>query len=125
MRMPKRVDARRHSKYGAVKTTVDGILFDSKAEARRYEELRLRMMAGEIEALQVHGRYPLTAHLLEKPHRIVVGDYVSDFDYLENGRLVVEDVKGVKTPLYRWKKKHFEAQYSIPIREITARSRRR
>jgi hypothetical protein len=31
---------------------------------------------------------------------------------------VVEDVKGMRTPMYRWKKKHVEAQYGITITEV-------
>ena len=47
----------------------------------------------------------------------VIGRYRADFSYEEltetGGRwdFTVEDVKGFKTPLYRWKKKHVEAQY--------------
>lgn len=40
------------SKYGAVKTEVDGIMFDSKREASRYQELRLLEQAGEIANLR-------------------------------------------------------------------------
>lgn len=38
--------------------------------------------------------------------------------YRDTQPYVVEDVKGFKTPLYKWKKKHVEAQYGITIREI-------
>ena len=48
---------------------------------------------------------------------ITIGHYVADFEYLEGDVRIVEDVKGMKTPLYRWKKKHFEAQYGLKIRE--------
>jgi hypothetical protein len=50
----------------------------------------------------------------------MVGHYVADFRYRSGpqGLLVVEDVKGVRTALYRWKKKHVEAQYGIQITEI-------
>jgi hypothetical protein len=36
--------------------------------------------------------------------------------YLENGEQIVEDVKGVKTPLFKWKARHFRAQYKRDIR---------
>ena len=46
-----------------------------------------------------------------------IGQYVADFVYYENGQEVVEDVKGVRTPLYKWKRKHFAAHYGKEIRE--------
>ena len=52
----------------------------------------------------------------------MLGDWIADFVYEELQQpgawiAVAEDVKGMKTPLYRWKKKHVEAQYGIQIRE--------
>jgi len=102
------------SKYKAVKTTVDGIVFDSKKEAQRYHELRLMEKAGEISGLITQPEYDL-----EAPGGGLVGRYLADFTYFDkkiNG-VVVEDVKGFKTALYRWKKKHVELQYGIQIRE--------
>ena len=42
------------SKYNNIKTTVDGITFDSKAEAKWFQELRMREKAGEIHGLKAH-----------------------------------------------------------------------
>jgi hypothetical protein len=118
-------------KYGAKRTTVDGISFASQKEARRYQELKLLEKAGEIHGLAVQPIMPLGV-----PHRFLsregntmlkrIGEYRADFLYCvcrggvkcSRSRLVVEDVKGFKTQLYRWKKKHVEAQYGITIREI-------
>ena len=48
-----------------------------------------------------------------------IGKYIADFEfYLPNGTRVVEDAKGVRTALYRWKKRHVEAQYGITIVEV-------
>lgn len=119
---------RNSHKYGAVPTEVDGIRFASKAEARRYAELRLLEQAGEIKQLECQPRFPLHGACAGAPSmRAKVGDYVADFQYREgpNGILVIEDVKGVKTALYRWKKKHFEAQYGLTITEIGRPARRR
>lgn len=106
------------SKYGNVKTVVDGITFDSKAEAARYRELRLMHDAGEIEHIQVQPRYPLEVM------GVKVCTYVADFAFLDyregaGGALVVEDVKGVKTDVYRIKKKLMKAIHGIDVREIT------
>ncbi len=111
---------KRRSKYGAVRTTVDGITFHSAKEAARYQELQMLQMAGQITGLECQPRFDLWAHtgvVADAPVRI--GCYVADFAYeTSQETMVVEDVKGFKTPLYRWKKKHFEAQYGIKIREV-------
>lgn len=102
------------NKYGAVRTTVDGIEFASKAEARHYSRLKLRERAGEITNLQLQRRFDLIVHG-EK-----VGVYIADFVYeepekIETGTLQVIDVKGVATPLFKFKAKVFEALYGVPI----------
>jgi hypothetical protein len=99
------------SKYHAVPTVIDGIRFDSKAEAARYRDLRILEAAGEIYNLQVHVQYPLVVN------GIKIGSYEADFVYGENGRIVVEDVKGVKTPVYRLKNKLMKAIHGIEIVE--------
>jgi hypothetical protein len=50
---------------------------------------------------------------------VVVGSYICDFVYqtVPAGDTIVEDVKGVRTDLYRWKRKHFEAEYGVTILE--------
>ena len=95
---------------------MDGIVFHSAKEAARYQELRLLERAGEIESLYLQPRYLLhVGDGLVNP----IGAYVADFSYTDarTGEIVVEDVKGFKTPLYRWKVKHLRAQYGIQIRE--------
>lgn len=101
-------------KYGAKPTTVDGIRFASMAEAKRYAELLLLAKAGQVECLEIQPVYVLTVG------ERFIGRYIADFRYydMRTGALCVEDVKGVKTPLYRWKKKHVEAQYGITITEV-------
>lgn len=101
------------TKYRAVKTTVDGIVFDSKREALRYQELKLLFRSGKIRNLELQ---PKLDFLIggEK-----VFTYYPDFIYFdEDGSRVVEDVKGFRTPVYRLKKKLIEAQFNLEIREI-------
>ena len=104
------------TKYRAIRTEVDGHVFASKAEARRYQELKLMERAGLIEALRLQPRYPL--HVNGR----LICTYVADFAYtdLEHGEAVVEDVKGVRTPVYNLKKKLMKALYQIDITETTA-----
>jgi len=106
----------RRSKYGNRRVSVDGLRFDSQAEARRYEDLRLMEAAGEIARLQVHPRFPL------RVGTVLVGTYVADFAYLDRqGLPVVEDVKGVRTAVYRLKRKLMQALHGIDIVEIPVR----
>jgi len=116
---------RARSKYGVrtdaagkLARTVDGHLFASKAEAKRYGELKLLVKARQIDSLEVQPVFLLSVPCREGG--IVIGFYRADFRYMESGtsRQIVEDVKGHATPLYRWKKRHVEAQYGIKIREI-------
>lgn len=132
------------SKYGAKPVEIDGIRFASQKEGRRYQELKLLVKAGHIKQLELQPVFRLWAHDVTVQARlkraaagmrgnpdpvtpIELGKYVADFRYQEKGlsasenerwHVVVEDVKGFKTPLYRWKKRHVEAQYGITIREL-------
>ena len=105
------------SKYGNVKTEVDGFVFASGAEARRYGELKMLEQAGEISELQLQVAYHLDVN------GVHVCDYVADFVYqtTEDGgrRTVVEDVKGKKTKEYRLKKKLMEAVHGVTIVEVS------
>lgn len=87
------------SKYGAIKTTVDNVVFASKKEAKRYSELRLLERAGQINNLELQPKFPLIVN------GVKVCDYLGDFAFFENNKRVIEDVKGMKTPVYRLKRK--------------------
>lgn len=80
------------NKFNARVTYLDGYTFQSRAEARRYEELRLLEMAGEIHDLKVHPRFELLPR--DKALGLRAVHYTADFQYTEGGRVIVEDVKG-------------------------------
>ena len=111
--------AQRENKYHNVKITVDGIRFDSKAEATRYSELKILEKAGVIRDLHLQPVFELIPAFEKngKKHRRRV--YRADFSYFdtEKGKTIIEDVKGLKTELYKYKKEHFE--YLYPHLEIT------
>ena len=95
----------RHSdnKYGSKKIEVDGIVFDSKKEAKRYSELLLLEKAGEISNLQRQVKYvliPAQYAEVNGKRKCIEREcvYISDFTYIENGKLIVEDVKGYRDP---------------------------
>lgn len=103
----------RRSKFGAVRTEVDGVTFASKAEARRYGELKLLWKAGTLATLELQPSFDLIVS------GVKVGRYVADFSYHKpDGELVVEDVKGMPTPVYKLKKRLVAALYGIQIQEI-------
>lgn len=105
------------SKYHARKTTVDGITFDSGREASRYLVLKGMAEDGTIEDLRRQVRYELIpAFDVDGRHYRPVY-YVADFVYREGGKEVVEDVKGMRTDVYRLKSKLFARRYGMSIRE--------
>ena len=111
-------------KYHAKRMDLDGYHFASHAEARRYRELQLLVLGHAIADLECQPVFPL--HVVELyrtgwPIQITtVAKYVADFRYtdLRNGEIVVEDVKGVRTPTYKLKKKLVEAIHGITVREL-------
>lgn len=100
------------NKYHNVRVVVDGISFASKKEAARYKELQLMEKAGMIWDLRLQPRYPLVVFGTR------VGTYVGDFLYSGAKGAILEDVKGIKTPVYRIKKKLVLALYGIEIMEV-------
>lgn len=105
--------AGRRSKYAAVRTEVNGRVFASKKEAKRYSELLLLERAGEITNLTCQVEYPLCVH----GHPIC--KYVADFVYRDkNGCEVTEDVKGFRTREYKLKAKLVRAIYGFTIKEL-------
>lgn len=108
-------------KYHAVATEVDGVRFVSKAEARRYSELRLLEKAGAIQNLELQPSFLLQEAFTDAAgakHRAI--HYVADFRYREGGRLVVEDVKGVETEAFKIKAKLFRYRYrGIELRIVS------
>lgn len=100
------------SKYRNIKTMYYGILFDSKKEADRYLKLREMLDEGKITDLQLQVAYPVIIN------GVKICDYRADFEYYTNdGTRVVEDVKGMKTPVYNLKKKLIRAVYGFVIKE--------
>ena len=99
------------SKYGNRPARRDGYRFDSQAELRRYEQLTLLQSAGEIDGLQVHPRYTIIDALMVGTKREPPIVYEADFGYWQAGQLIVEDVKGAWTPVFKIKRRLFLARY--------------
>ena len=90
------------SKYRNIKQEVDGHAFDSKAEARRYSELKLMKQAGEIKGFDLQPSFPLGKKIRYRPDFIVCG---------KDGTVWVEDVKGMETKEFKLKQKLWEERY--------------
>lgn len=105
------------AKFKNIRTEVGGKKFDSKLEATRYQELEQLEALKVIRDLRAQVQFPL----MVGEHYI--GCYVADAVYFDakTGRKIVEDSKGVPTPLFRWKAKHFRAQYGFDITIHTKR----
>lgn len=111
-----------YNKYGNRKVVSNGIKYDSKKEARRGNELRLLEKAGVISELKMQVPYLLIDTIHYKGKTYPKTQYYADFEYLENGKLVVEDVKSEitkKDKTYRLKIKLLLSKYpDIDFREI-------
>lgn len=119
-------------KYGNAKSEIDGEVFDSRKEARRYVELQWLLKAGTIKDLRRQVRFVLVPAQREpdeigprggrKPGNLIEKEvaYVADFVYTdtETGETVVEDTKGMRTKDYIIKRKLMLYVHDIRIREI-------
>jgi len=100
-------------KYRNQKTTVDGIVFDSKLEAEYYGKLKLWVKSGVVLSFERQVVYPFIHN------GVKIGSYKSDFDVIwKDSGLKVTDAKGFRTDLYKWKKKMMLAFYGIVIKEV-------
>lgn len=99
------------NKYKNRKIVVDNIKFDSNLEATRYKELKLLLRAGEISNLELQPRFLLQDSLKKNGRTFRKIEYVADFKYIENGKTIVEDVKGIQTDVFKLKYKIFEKVY--------------
>ena len=109
---------KRRNKFGAEATTIQGIRFDSKAEAERYMVLKDEERRGKIEDLQIQVRFNLLpAQGKERPV-----DYIADFVYIRDGSRVVEDVKSgpTKTREFVLKRKMMLFFHGIKVLEVMA-----
>ena len=99
----------RGNKYGAVKSTFNGIVFDSKAEAAFYSYLLGQEKFGRIQKIELQKKFTLYAGI----------KYVCDFVVTVQGVERYLDVKGVETATFRLKKRLFEKDYG-PLEVVKA-----
>lgn len=103
---------KRGNKYGAKRTVVDGISFDSKREAEVYSDLKLLERKGSISGFERQRKFNLIVN------GEIIGTYKADFafiDHDQDGRLRVVDVKGVVSREFSRTQKHIKALYGIDV----------
>ena len=122
-------------KYRNKKYEYDGIIFDSRKEGRRYAELKVMQKAGIIHDLQLQVKFVLIPSQREestevyktgkqkgepKAGKLIEKEcsYIADFVYYENGKMIVEDAKGVRTKEYVLKRKMMLYFHGIRIKEV-------
>jgi hypothetical protein len=105
---------KRVRKYRNTPTFVDGLRFDSKAEAKRYGELKILQFDRQIADLRCQVPFQLFGKNGKK-----ICEWRADFAYTEGGKEVVEDVKGVATRAFGIKAKLFRDNYpNIELRVV-------
>ena len=103
------------NKYGAQKSEVDGLVFDSKVEAYRYIVLKDMVRKKLIRDLELQVSFEIIIN------DIKICNYIADFCYYctQTNSYIVEDVKGKRHPVYQLKKKMMLACHGIDIKEVT------
>ena len=102
------------SKYGNKRVKVDGILFDSQKEADYYCDLKLMLKYGFILGFSIQCKFILQ----EGDEKIKPICYIADFVVFYKDRTVIIDTKGVRTDVYKLKKKMFEKKFGMKIIEV-------
>lgn len=105
------------SKYNNKKVAIDGINFDSQKEAARYAVLRLLERGKAISDLRLQVAFVLAPAINLNGRKKPSLRYIADFVYMENGKQVIEDVKGMLTEVYKVKR-HLMIVNGYEIREI-------
>lgn len=110
--MTKAFRLKSYNKYKNKKVSIDGIIFDSVKEAKRYNELKLLLRAGKIKSLKLQPSFILQPSFKKNGVTYRAITYKADFSYIdENGKEVIEDTKGFKTEVFKLKQKLFEYKY--------------
>lgn len=126
--IPGEESPKKQSKYKAEKIRAilyDGTeyVFDSKKEYKRYCDLEILQLAGDISELRLQVPYILIpAQKLSTGKTERKCEYVADFVYTKGGMTVVEDVKGYRKgqayALFKIKKKLMKYIHDIEVVEI-------
>lgn len=100
--------------------TCDNILFSSKMERKRYQQLKLLEKAGEIKELALQPKYLLLPAFERNGEHFLAINYIADFSYYDcqTKKRVAEEVKGMETEIWKIKKKLFHYRHNMELRVI-------
>lgn len=87
----------RGNKYGAKRTRIGDLVFDSRKEANRYLELKSQEEIGEISNLELQYEICLLEGFVYQGEKVRAIRYTADFSYAKNGIRYIEDVKSKAT----------------------------
>jgi Protein of unknown function (DUF1064) len=105
------------SKYRNCKVVIDGVTFDSKKEGSRYRHLKQLEHAERISELVLQPEFCLAPAVIINGKKKRSLCYRADFQYRENGKTIVEDVKGMLTEVYKIKRHLMKSLLNIDILE--------
>ncbi|MEK4692473.1 DUF1064 domain-containing protein, partial [Bacillus sp. FSL W8-1202] len=107
------------NKYGARKTQVDGITFDSRAEAKYYEQLKWLKVSKQIKDFKLQPRFLLQEAFKKNGKTFRKIEYIADFEVHNlDGSIEIIDIKGVETKEFAIKRKLYERLYDTPLKVL-------
>lgn len=109
--LKQKIESEEMNKYRNKKVIVDDYVFDSIQESKRYKELKLLLKAEKISDLELQPHFLLQERFKKNGKTYRKIEYIADFKYIENGKTIVEDVKGIQTDVFKLKHKIFEKLY--------------
>ena len=104
------------NKFSAKKAECDGIIFHSRGEMRRYQDLKDLLLFDKISDLKLQVPFKIVVN------NVYIGEYHCDFLYIEDGKKIIEDFKGVQTPFFKWKWKLMQALFPEYHYRITTKT---
>lgn len=105
-------------KYHNKKCTYKNMTFDSLKERNHYIVLEHLEKTGQIKDLKRQVKFELQPSFKLNGKTIRAINYIADFTYLKDNKLVVVDTKGFRTKDYLLKKKMFQYKYGMDIVEV-------
>lgn len=95
----------KQNKYKNKKVVYNGIKFDSKKEGAYYLKLKMLEEKGIINDLKLQVKFELQPKFTFKGKTIRAINYIADFTYIQDNQLHIVDTKGIRTEVYKLKKK--------------------
>ena len=109
--------SKRRSKYNAVPTTYNGVVYASKKEAAFAQKLDLRLKAGELDYVLRQVPFDLGAGIIYRADFVTLSKETVDYGVIR-WDITVYEVKGMETPAWKLKHKLFKDKYPLIALEV-------